>query len=131
MFWWWYSSSVLFMMKRNFAKKWNVSKYFVQDCLKIYLLVFSSLKMHWNSKNDQFLVKKVEPLQIYCPTAIGTAFHPKFVFDAKVHNSAFWNISYLGLCCNWIALSINLKNKWVFRNTKISRKCQIKRSRSS
>ena len=37
-----------------------------------------------------------------------------------MQNSAFWNISYLGLCCNWVALNINLKSDWVFWNTKIS-----------
>ena len=33
-------------------------KSFVQDCLKIFLLVFTSLKMQENSKTDQFLIEK-------------------------------------------------------------------------
>ena len=36
----------------------KVSKCFVQDCLKMFLLVFTPLKIHRNSKNDQFLVEK-------------------------------------------------------------------------
>ena len=40
----------------------KVYKCFLQDCLKTFLLVFTSLKMHWNSKNEQFLVKKVKLL---------------------------------------------------------------------
>ena len=36
----------------------NVCKYFVQDYLKIFLLVFASLKMLENTNNDQFLAQK-------------------------------------------------------------------------
>ena len=39
-------------------KRENVDKRFVQDYLKICLLVFTSLKMHWNSKDYQVLVEK-------------------------------------------------------------------------
>ena len=45
------------------------------------------------------LVEKMKPLDKYCPVAIGTAFSFKFVFDAKVQNSTFWNVSNLGLSC--------------------------------
>ena len=33
-------------------------KYFVHDCLKIFFLVFTSLKMGGNSTNDHFLVER-------------------------------------------------------------------------
>ena len=36
----------------------KVWKCFVQDCLKIFLIVFICLEMLWNPKNDQFLVEK-------------------------------------------------------------------------
>ena len=39
--------------------KWGkVYKYFAQGCLKVFILGFTSLKMHWNYKNDEFLVEK-------------------------------------------------------------------------
>ena len=41
-------------------KREKDSKYFVQDCLAIILLVFTSLKMHRNFKNAQFLVGKTK-----------------------------------------------------------------------
>ena len=31
----------------------------------------------------------------------------------------FWNISNIGHCCNWIALNVNFKSKWVFWFAKI------------
>ena len=70
--------------------------------------------MHWSWKINSFQWKKVQSLHTYCPAAIRTAFSPKFVLDVKVKNSVFWNISYLGLCCNWVALNINLKGELVF-----------------
>ena len=39
-------------------KREKVNKCFVQDCLKIFLLVLISLKMHGNSQNDHFPVEK-------------------------------------------------------------------------
>ena len=36
----------------------KVWKRFVQDCLKIFLIVFICLEMLWNPKNDQFFVEK-------------------------------------------------------------------------
>ena len=51
-------------------------------------LVFTSLKMSWNPKNDQFLDKKKgKSLHKYCPAATGTV-----ILDAKVQNSVFWKI---------------------------------------
>ena len=47
-FWW--SEIVL--------KSEKVYKFFVQDCLKNFLLVFICLKMSWNPKNYQFSVEK-------------------------------------------------------------------------
>ena len=49
-------------------KREKFFKYFVQDCLKIVLLVCSSLKMHGNSKNDYFLIKK--NLNLFLNTAL-------------------------------------------------------------
>ena len=112
-------------------KSGKVSKCFVQDCLKIFHSVFTCLKMHWNPKNDQFLVEKSKILHKYCPAATGTAFSHKFILDTQVVNNIFWKISYSGTICNWVALNINLKNEWDFSNTKIFRKCKIKGSEPS
>ena len=70
----------------------NVCKYFVQDCLKIFLLVFTSLKMLKNTNNDQFLVQKSKALNKYYPATIGMIFIPKFVLDAKMQRSCFLQI---------------------------------------
>ena len=108
-------------------KSENVDKCSVQDCLKNFLLTFTSLKMHWNSKNDQFLAEKCKkPLRKYCSAAIWTTFSPKFVLDTQVQNSAPWNISYLGLWRNRVLLNINLTSECVCWNSKIFRKCKIK-----
>ena len=40
-------------------------------------------------------------------------FSTKFVPDAKVQNSAFWDISNLFLQCNSVSLNSNFKSKWV------------------
>ena len=45
-------------------KRKNVSKYFVQDCLKIFLLLLTVLKTHGNSKKDETLAKKEKILII-------------------------------------------------------------------
>ena len=62
-----------------------------------------------HSKNDQFLVEKSKS-----PAAIGTTFSPKFAVDAEVQNSSFLNTSYLNLCCNYVAVNINLQSECVF-----------------
>ena len=103
-------------------KSEKVSKCFVQDCLKIFLSVFTCLKMHWSPKNDQFLVEKSKTLHKYCLAATGTVFSPKVILEAQVKNIIFWKISCSGIFCNWIALNINLKSEWGFSNTKIFRK---------
>ena len=43
------------------------------------------------------IFSKKKSLHKYCPAAIGTALSPNFVFDAKVQNSAFLNVSFLGV----------------------------------
>ena len=99
-------------------KSEKVYKFFVQNCLKNFLLVFICLKMSWNPKNYQFLVEKSKSLHKYCPVATGTALSPKFRLDTKLQNSVFWKISYSDFFCNWVALNINLKSKWDFSNSK-------------
>ena len=110
-------------------KSEKVYQCFVQDCLKIFLLVFICLKMHWNPKNDQFLVEKIKSLHRYCPVATETTFSPKFILDAKVPNSKIYHIQVF--FCNWVALNINLKSEWALLNTNIFRKYKIKGSGSS
>ena len=68
---------------------------------------------------------KIKSLRKYCPAATGTAFSPKFILDAEVQNSVFWNIANSG------CVKINLKSDWACSNTKIFRKCEIKRSELS
>ena len=80
--------------------------------------------MYGNSKNDQFLVEKL--FHKYCPAAIGTEFNTRFVFDAGLSNTTFWNISNLGLCCNSVALNISFKDECIFQNTKIHIKRKLK-----
>ena len=111
--------------RKTVLKSEKVSECFVPDCLKISLSVFTCLIMHWNRRNDQFLVDKKSFLKP-SPAATGTAFSPKFILDAKVQNNAFWKISYSGTFCNWVALNINLKCKWACWNTKIFRKSETK-----
>ena len=81
------------------------------------------LKILETPKMISFWLKKINLLHNYSPAAIGTAFSTKFVLDTKLRNSAFWNISKLGICCNSVILNINFKKEWVLRNTKIYRKC--------
>ena len=83
---------------------------------KIFLSVFTCLKMHWNPKNDQVFVEKIKSPLKYCLAATGTAFSPKFILDAKVQNSIFLKISYSGVFCNWVALNVNLKSEWDISN---------------
>ena len=85
---------------------------FVQDCLKIFLSVFTSLEMHLNLKNDHFLVEKVKSLHKYWPAATGIVFSPKFILEAKGQNSIFGKISSSGIFCHCVALNINLKSEW-------------------
>ena len=62
---------------------------FVQNCLEFFSLVFTCLKMHLNSKSDQFLVGKGKISSKILPCCTGTVFSPKFKFDAKVQNIIF------------------------------------------
>ena len=96
---------------------------------KYYIFLFVSLKKHWNSKMISFLVEKKWNLnKCWWPVAIATVFSPDFVLHAKLQNTAFWNISYLGPCHNWVGLNINFKSEEILRSTKVSRKCKIKLS---
>ena len=82
----------------------KVYDYFAGKCLKNFLSVFTSFKMHGNSRNGLFLVKEESKrLSKYCPAAIGIMFSKKYVRDTKLQNSALWNISHLDLCFNSIA----------------------------
>ena len=68
--------------KKKLLKRETVCKCFVQDCLKIFLLFGTYLKMQKNSKNDQFLEEKSNTLYKYCPTAIGASLSTTVMFDA-------------------------------------------------
>ena len=68
-------------------KREKVYEYFVHNCQKIFMLVFTSLKMRWNSKNYHLLVEKVKPHHKYCPGALGTCFSTELLLDAKVQNN--------------------------------------------
>ena len=65
-------------------KSEKVSKDFVQNRLKIFFLVFTSLNIPWNPKNDKFLEEKSKIIHKSCPTATGKEFSPKFILDANV-----------------------------------------------
>ena len=66
----------------------KVNKDFVHDCLKVFFLVFTSLKMRGNSKNYHFLEGKSSKssLQIL-PYSTREKFSAKFLLDAKVTRS--------------------------------------------
>ena len=67
----------------------KVYDYFAGKCLKNFLSVFTSFKMHGNSRNGLFLVKEESKrLSKYCPAAIGIMFSKKYVRDTKLQNSA-------------------------------------------
>ena len=72
----------------------KVYKYFVHDCLKILLLAFTSLKLHRNSKNDQFFLEKRKNSALVLPYSIGVT------FSSFTQNSASSNIPNLGLSDN-------------------------------
>ena len=61
-------------------------------------------------KTISFQYKKVKLLHKYCPAVIETAFSTKFAFERYVF------VAYS------VALNINFKSTWFFRNTKIYRK---------
>ena len=52
-FWWKYSSPVSLVLKRE-----KVYKCFVHHCLKIFLLVFTCLKMHWKLQKGSVSSRK-------------------------------------------------------------------------
>ena len=56
------TNQVLFSLRERetVLKREKVYKRLVQDCLRISFLFFTSLKMHGNSKNDQFSEEKSE-----------------------------------------------------------------------
>ena len=95
--------TIHFWWRETVLKHEKVYKNFVHECLKIFILVFTSFKVHGNSKSDHFLVEKKRSLfHKYCPAALGMA---------KVQNSGFWNISNLGLCCRSVALNTSFKRE--------------------
>ena len=51
-------SNSISLLKGSCAKREKVWRYLILDWLKIFLLLFTSLKLHRNSKNHQFLAKK-------------------------------------------------------------------------
>ena len=46
------------LKSETMPKHENFSIYFVQNCLKIFLLLLTFLEMHVNSTNDQLLLEK-------------------------------------------------------------------------
>ena len=107
--WWW-------EVVQKGEKVW---KYFVLDCLKKFSITFYLLKLHKNSKNHQFSVKKkVKPLHKYYPVAIGMAFSSKFVLDAKMQNIAFWIIPIKSFFRDLVALNVNFQGEQVFKALK-------------
>ena len=65
----------------------KVNKDFVHDCLKVFFLVFTSLKMRGNSKNYHFLEGKSESSLQILPYSTWEKFSAKFLLDAKVTRS--------------------------------------------
>ena len=109
---------------------WNVknSTHFVQDYLKIFLVAFACLKAHENSQMFHFLVGKSRTSSLILPWC---KFSTKFLLDAKMQNSAFSNISGLGLCCYSVAVTIDVKSEEIFWNTKIYWRWKLKESRKN
>ena len=89
-----------------------------------FLLSLYFFKNTWKLQKLS-LAKKKKPLHKYYPGALRTAFSIKFLLDAKVQNSDFWNISNLGLCGSSVDLNMSFKSKWDFPNTKIYRKFEF------
>ena len=69
--------------KKIVIKGEKVHKYFVQDCMKIFFLLYTSLKLHRSSKFDQLLVKK-KILHEYYAAAVQTTFSTNFLLNTKV-----------------------------------------------
>ena len=66
------------------VKHEKVRKYFV---LKIFLLLFTALKMHWNSKKWSVFSEENNVLYKYSFAAIWSVCSTKLVLDTKVQNS--------------------------------------------
>ena len=79
--------------------------------------------MHEKSKNDHFLVEKLKSFHKYRPAVIGTTSSTKFVFGAKVQNSASKNMSNLCFHRNSPALNIHSKS---IESFEIFLKCKSK-----
>ena len=47
----------------------------------------------------------------YFPSADGKAFNNRFTLDTKEQNSACWNVSNVGLCCNSGGVVMNFKRE--------------------
>ena len=88
-------------------KREKVYKCFVQDCLKIFLLVFTSLKMHGDSKKQQCLIEKSKTSYEYCSATVRMAFRIIFILDSTLKcKIVFLKYIKLGFCCNSIATNI-------------------------
>ena len=83
------------MVKGNCAKPEKAYNYFVLDCLKTFLLAFTSLKMLQNCQNDQLLVEQGKGSSKYWPATIRAVVSLKFVLIAKIQDGAFQTISNL------------------------------------
>ena len=97
--------------------------------LSDFFFIFTSFKMRGKPQNDYLLVKKGKSFHKYCPMVLRTSFSTKTQPDAKVYNSAFWNISHLGLRCSSAALNKRVKKKWDIWSTKSYKKTKFHRVR--
>ena len=93
-------------------KSEKVYKCFAQDCLKIFLLGLTSLKMHWNPRNDQYLVDKskffseVFPccnwmrlvrnsyLTLKCKIVLCERYHIQAFFATELSQKSIWRANW-------------------------------------
>ena len=79
--------------EEKFAEKWKSLQMFFSRLSESFHFRFyffeNALKLQ---KWSVFGRKKVKSLHKHYPAAMGIAFSPNFAIDAKVKNSAFWNM---------------------------------------
>ena len=103
----------------NFAKHQNLSKYYDQDCLKNFLLLFTSWLAASIVKNSPFLA---EIYFIFLENVIhqtSKAFNTKFGPQWKDRKSSYQVRQIFALFCKLVALILGLNCIQVLRVTKI------------
>ena len=119
------NNQISFHLCQKVKKSENIlSKIVWKPMFSFYLFENALNPQRWSV----FKRKEGKPLQKYYPAEIGTEFSHKFMLDAKVQNSVFWEILYSRIFCK---KKSRLKGEWDFPNTKIFRKCKIKGSQLS